>query len=59
MVDGLSSVLMNPIQGSVSFGELLSLPMATWVFAGERLNALLTAAQGFSVVEGQLAAGSG
>jgi hypothetical protein len=34
MVDGLPSVLMNPIQGFVSFGELLSC-LATWVFVGE------------------------
>jgi hypothetical protein len=30
--------------------------ICTWVFAGERLNALLTAAQDLSVVERQLAA---
>jgi hypothetical protein len=48
MVDGLPSVLMNPIQGFV-FLRIAFFALATWVFAGERLNALVSAAQDFSV----------
>ena len=51
MVDGLPFVLMNPIQESVSFGELLSLSWPRRLFAGERLNALLNAAQDLSIVK--------